>query len=181
MLSWKSRFFLGVIVLGLSFIAGVHLYRMYQERLSQEETSPAGNTFHEVSVVAQDDPQPDVMALPWAFYGNKKEIYLEDVPLEVQEKREQARQTLRSILADYKDNEALKSFYADLRSSTGEELDLAALSGDQLPRLLEKYPQLKEVMAKHAQDPQFAAVLQEIFSNPQFAQSVMVLQAGQAR
>lgn len=177
-MSWTSRFFAGIIVVGLAWITAIHLYRMYEERLPQEDVNSVGRIFHQVPVQLKDQaPDEAALFLPWSFYGKNRDVYLEDTPLEAEQQREQARQTLRSILADYKDNEKLRAFYADLKQGTGQDLDLVSLSTEQLPVLLQQYPQIQDVMAKHSQDPEFTAVLQEVFNNPQFVRSVMILQA----
>ena len=73
----------------------------------------------------------------------------------------------------------MQQFYQSLQQATGQTIQLEDLSGENLSSLLKKYPQLSQVIAQHAQDPAFAQKLQEIFANPQFVQSVAVLQNNQ--
>lgn len=177
-MSKASRFFLWVIILGLAFIAGLRLYRTYEQRTAEEASSAEPTmTFNHVPVqrvIPQTEPQ---VYKRWTGEAAVQEIYLEDVSLPAPQEKEQARQTVVSILNDYKDDPKIQAFYADLRAATGRnDLDLADLSGDGLPKLLAQYPQIQQVIAQYAKDPEFAKTLQEIFSNPQFARSVGILQ-----
>ncbi len=175
-MSKTSRFFLTIIIVGLAFIAGVRVYRMYESYVAQQiEEEPATYTFHNVPIdYTPASPQMPVFAkLPDI---KEEEIFLEDAPLGPEAIKQQAQETLISVLNDYKQNPKIQAFYADLRKATGEEITLAQLSGAELPRLLQQYPQLQQVLTKHVQDPEFAKILQEIFANPQFIQSVAVLQ-----
>ena len=181
-MSKTSRFFLWVIVVGLAFIAGLRFYRAYEQRAEEEAATAAPTmTFNNVPV-QRVSPQAEPQVYErWSGEPAVQEVYLQDAPLDAVQEKEQARQTVASVLSDYKDNPSLQAFYADLRAATGrDDIDLAALSGEGLGRLLEQYPQLQQVIAEHAKDPQFAKTLQEIFSNPQFARSVTILQGGPA-
>lgn len=174
-MSWMNRFLIGVIVVGLAFIASLRLYRAYENYVTQTENPElATQTFNNVPV-KYGPAEPDkviVRGLPQLT----QEIYLEDIPLEDSQEKEQARQTLRSILDDYRQDPKLQAFYAELKESTGQALQLEDLSGENLGKLLQQYPQVQAIITKHAQDPEFAKTLQEIFSNPQFIRSVAVLQ-----
>ena len=176
-MSWLGRVSIVIIVIGLAFIAGIHLYRNYEERLSQDDIS-AG--FNETSMpssaptveipVFKRFPENDQMS---------NDIFLEDTPLAPEQAQEQARQTITSILEDYRDNPQLQAFYQDIKQNTGQSIDLASMSSGNMGELLKQYPQLQEIIAKHAQDPQFTQSIQEIFSNPEFVRSVVVLQQTQ--
>ena len=162
--------------MGLAFIAAVRVYRLYEEHVQQQqEGQPPTMTFNNVPV--QQTPPPVEESVLTYWREAPQEIYLEDAPLAPQQQKEQASATVRSILNDYKDNPEIQDFYADLRQATGrDDIDLTALSGEKLPQLLAQYPQLQQVVAKHAQNPAFVRTLQEIFQNPQFVQSIVVLQ-----
>lgn len=168
---------MAVIIIGLAFIAGLRAYRAYENFVRQDEPAAAGTTFQNVPVsfVPQIPEQTEFRRLPSG--GSAREIYLQDTSLEPEAEREQARQTLRSIVDDYRSDPKVRAFYDELRAATGRtDIDLAALSGENLAVLLQEYPQMQEVMAQYAKDPEFMNVLQEIFANPQFVRSVAVLQ-----
>ena len=170
-LSW---FYIVIITAGLVFIAGVREYRSHQEKV-QAELAAAQE--------AQYQPAPELVAtaiqLPvFERVVPKTEIYLEDVKLPPALNREQARQTIVSILDDYRDDVNLQAFYTDLQKSTGQKIDLADLSGENMPRLMRRYPQITQIIEQHAQNEAFSKVLEEIFSNPQFVRSVAILQQG---
>lgn len=172
-MSKLSRLYIFIIVTGLLFISGVRFYRTHGPRLR------ALWTMQQTPVALPSSPVPPVMQLPvferFATQENT-EIYLQDTALPAELNREQARQTIISILDDYKDNQPLQAFYADLRQSTGQTISLADLSGERMELLLKRYPQISQIIEQHAQDPAFSQVLQEIFTNPQFVRSVAVLQ-----
>lgn len=177
-----SRFFLWIIVFGLAFIVGMRLYRAYEQKTAdQNESSFSTMMFNNVPVQQGASQAPQPVLRRWTGTQQEREVYLEDAALSQQDQKEQARQTIASILRDYSQDPLMQAFYADLREATGrEDLDLAALSGEELPRLLQQYPQLQNVISEYAQNPQFAKMLQEIFSNPQFAHSVVLLQTNEA-
>ena len=175
-MSRASRFFLWVIVLGLAFIAGLRFYRAYERRAAQEGFPPPSiASFGQAPIQIRPEPASSPVYRTWS--GPGKEMYLEDIPLSMPQQKEQARQTIASILRDYGEHPKIQAFYADIRKATGrEDLNLAILSEEGLPELLQQYPQLQQVIAVYAKDPEFAKLIQEIFSNPQFAHSVTVLQ-----
>ncbi|MBR2865097.1 MAG: hypothetical protein IKJ44_05445 [Elusimicrobiaceae bacterium] len=178
MMSKTSRFFLMVIIAGLAFIAAVRVYRAYEKRAQEEaaEFTPT-DTFNNVPINFTPEPEepPVYGVLPQEAAVN--EVYLEDAPLSAQAQHTQAEQTITSILNDYSQTPQMKAFYQDLQQATGQSgITLAQLSGPELGKMLQQYPQVQQVIAKHAQDPEFAKMMQEIFTNPQFIKSVAVLQ-----
>ena len=180
MLSTLSRICIGIILLGLGFIISVRLYRSYEERVAadqarQEEMAGVSSQFRSGGSTERQLPVFQRSS------GPKQEIYLQETELPDDLNKEQARQTIQSILQDYKEDKALQAFYADLEQTTGASLDLSDLSGDNMLPLLVRYPQIQEVIARHSQDPAFAKILQEIFANPQFSRSVAVLQQPQRK
>ena len=176
-MSKLSRFLISVIITGLAFIAGMHMYHAYEQTVSDQraQEEELGQSITQGTSLSAPSLQLPV------FRGGSaetllKEIYLQDTPLPADLNKEQARQTLRSILDDYRENPQLQDFYEDLRRNTGESLTLSDLSGENMKDLLIKHPQIQEIIARHSKDPQFVKTLQEIFSNPQFIHSVAVLQ-----
>jgi len=177
-MSWLGRVSIVIIVIGLAFIAGIRLYRNYEEHLSQDDIS-AGFNQPSMSSLAPTVEIPVFKRFPENNKMND-DIFLEDAPLTTEQAQEQARQTITSILEDYRDNPQLQAFYQDIKQNTGQSIDLAAMSSGNMGELLKQYPQLQQTIAKHAQDPQFTQAIQEIFSNPEFIRSVSVLQQTQA-
>lgn len=175
-MSKTSRFFLWVIIVGLAFIAGVRLYRVYEQHAAQQAQEPAPTmTFNNVPVQRVAPVSEESVYKRWS--DEPKEIYLDDSLLSAQQQTQQAQATVQSILNDYRQEPKMQAFVEALQQATGrKDIDLAVLSGTQLNDLLRQYPQLQQVVAEYAKDPQFAKMLQEIFSNPQFVSSVQVLQ-----
>ena len=181
MMSKTSRFCLMVIIAGLAFMAAVRVYRAYEKRAQEEaaEITPT-DTFNNVPInfVPEAEEAPVYGVLPPD--GAVKEVYLEDAPLSAQAEQTQAEQTITSILNDYSQMPQMQAFYQDLQQATGQSgITLAQLSGPELGKMLQQYPQVQQVITKHAQDPEFAKMMQEIFTNPQFVKSVAVLQGAE--
>ena len=55
-------------------------------------------------------------------------------------------------------------------------MDLSSLGGGDLKQVLKDNPQIQSIISKHMQNPDCARKVQQIFSNPQFVQSVRQLQ-----
>ena len=121
-MSKTSRFFLWVIVVGLAFIAGLRFYRAYEQRAEEEAATAAPTmTFNNVPV-QRVSPQAEPQVYErWSGEPAVQEVYLQDAPLDAVQEKEQARQTVASVLSDYKDNPSLQAFYADLRAATGRD------------------------------------------------------------
>lgn len=175
-MSKTSRFFLWVIIVGLAFIAGVRLYRAYERHAAQEAETPTPTmTFNNVPIQRVPPRAEESVYKRWS--DEPREIFLEDGNLPAPQQARQARETVKSILNDYRQEPKMQAFVADLRKATGRsDIDLAVLSSEQLSQLLQQYPQLQQVVAEYSRDPEFVKMLQEIFSNPQFVSSVQVLQ-----
>ena len=106
-----------------------------------------------------------------------QDIFLEDAPLPPAQAVQQAQETLRSIVQDYKNEPEIKSFNQELSQATqGQAVDLSALGNGDLSQILHDNPQIQAVVTKHMQDPNFAQKIQQILSNPQFIESVRQLQ-----
>ncbi len=177
-MSRLSRVCILIIWVGLAFIASLRLYRAYEQKV-QDQAERSADGFSASSFLRTSPPVvelPVFQPLPKNGADVPAEIFLEDAPLPASARKEQARQTIASILEDYREDPKLQAFHADLQKAAGRPLNLTDLSGEQLPDLLRSYPQIQPVIAQYSQDPQFAKLLQEIFSNPQFVRSVGVLQ-----
>ncbi len=176
-MSKLSRFYIGVIIVGLAFIVSLRFYRAYEQRVQEQQEQDLGAwTFNNVPV-SHTAAQIEIPVFQrFSSPDQTKDVFLEDAPLDISQQKEQARQTVSSILLDYKENPQLRDFYQDIKNTTGTSIGLEELSGENMQQLFQQYPQLQEVMARHMQDPEFAKMVQEIFSNPQFVQSIAVLQ-----
>lgn len=178
-MSKTSYFLIGLMIAALAFLAALRGYQAYERRTAAaEEAGRSALTFQNVPInfAPQMQPAPVVRKMP--LPGEEpREIYLDEAPLSSDLQLEQARRTVASILEGYKNNTALQRFNRDLRAAAaGEQVDLTVLSGPDLPALMLRYPQLQTVIVEHAKDPEFVKVTQEIFSNPQYVQSVALLQ-----
>ena len=176
-MSKTSRFFLWVIILGLAFIAGMRLYRAYERyAASQADSAVPTLTFNDVPVRSVPAAVPE-KKIYRVWKEQPQEIYLQDTALDPAQEKEQAQATVVSVLNDYRQEPKMQAFVADLRKATGrQDLDMAVLSGTQLSELMTQYPQIQQVVAEYAKDPEFVKILQEIFQNPQFVRSMQVLQ-----
>ena len=180
-MSKTSYFLLTVIVAALLYMGAVRGYQFYEQKAAQwqDERAAEGGVFSFQQVpVSLAAPQAEPTAAPVEFLPQRSAaVFLEDAPLAQQEQTQQAHDTIRSILRDYKNDPALQSFNSDLKKATqGQAADLGALSGENLAQVLKENPQISEVVSKHMKDPDFAQVVQQIFSNPQFVESVRHLQ-----
>ena len=171
----KSILFYVAVIVGLILIVGARTYREHKQQLQLRQVEQEEQEAYRLA----RKPVAPVMQLPvFERFVDKEgtEIYLQDVQLSDALNKEQARQTLSSILDDYREDAALQAFYKDLRQSTGQSITLLDLSGDSMDELLGRYPQITQIIEHHGQNPAFSAVLQEIFSNPQYVRSVSILQ-----
>ena len=168
------------MITALLFMGAVRGYEFYAAQAAREQaeqdavTQPF--TFQNVPLQLAP-PQPEPVSKPVLFSQRKQDIFLEDTPLSQEAQVKQAKDTIDSILDDYKDDPNLRAFNKELREATqGQAVDFAALGGDNLPQLLQKNPQISHVVSKHMQNPDFAQIMQQIFSNPQFVESIKQLQ-----
>lgn len=183
-MSKTSYFLLTLIAAALIYMGVVRLQEWRAERQEIQEIADKndGNpfTFQKVPV-SLAAPEVELMPKPVKYRRPLPEIYIEDAPLTEQQQIEQAQETISSIVEDFKDDPAVVQFNQDLQeASSGEVKDLADLSTQNLEQILQKNPEIAQVVAKHTQNVDFAKVLQEIFENPQFQQSVKELQGESA-
>lgn len=178
-MSKTSWFFLGIIIIVTALMAVRNGYRAY-EKYKQEKALPnIGQTFQNVPV---DLSVPALQAVSSPVpYEDKQDIFLEETPLNPQQEVIQADMTLASILADYADEPLLQQFNAELTQLTnGMAQGLQDLSGPNLAQVMKDYPQVQQLITRYSQNPDFTALVGQIFSNPQYVQSVQVLQGGNA-
>lgn len=169
-----------IMVTALIYMGAVRGYQVYQRKVVQweEERQNDGNAFSFQNVpVALSAPMPDPTPRPVSYQNYQEDFFLEDTPLTQEGEIQQAKDTLTSILADYQQDPHLQAFNKDLAAATGgQAIDLTSLSGESLPAIVQKNPQIREIVGKHMKDPDFSKVIQQIFSNPQFVKSVQKLQ-----
>jgi len=180
-MSKRSYLCIAIMLAALLYMGAVRAHQWYaRQKLEWEnerQESVGAFSFQQVPV-SLAAPQAEPMAEPVLFSTSAAQaVFLEDAPLPAEQQERQAQDTLTSIVRDYNEEPAVQSFNAELSQATrGEATDISALSGAGLEPLLEQYPQVKEIVAKHMKDPTFAQTVDQIFSNPQFIESVRQLQ-----
>jgi hypothetical protein len=160
-----------IMMAALCYMGAVRAYQFYQSKVEAQQEM-YGNT--SLSRLAEAD---NTESVPTLWQAPAEDIFLEEKPLSQVKKEQQAKETIQSILNDYRMNPALRKFHADLEEAThGQVKRLDDLSGSNLANIMAEHPEIRSVVSKHMQSADFAAALQQIFSNPQFQQSVQDLQ-----
>ena len=169
-----------LIVAALSYMGAArlhewwHLYRAEHEAAAQQAAAEFSFQQVPLSLAA---PQAEPVEPPVKYQPQLPPIYLEDTPLSSQTQQQQAQQTLASIVEDFDQTADMQSFNLALQqASNGEVNNLADLSSQDLGQLIQKNPDIRLVIKQHLNNKEFAAKIDEIFSNPQFQQSVKQLQ-----
>lgn len=176
-MSKKSWILLFIMCSALIYMGALRAYQWYQHRVEMY------NEKHPVSmrlVETEEEllPKEDAPLEEWA--PAREDIFLEQQPLSEALQEQQARETIASILSDYQMNPAFIKFNRELEQATkGQVHNLEELSNQGLKLLLEQHPEIEEVVNRNSADEDFAAVLKQIFSNPQYQQSVQKLQGGE--
>jgi hypothetical protein len=181
-MSKTSYFLMGVIVTALVYMGAVRLHQWHSQRMEEQEIAAQNDgepfTFQQVPV-SMAAPEAELMQNPVKYRRPYPEIYLEDTPLTPEQQTKQAQDTIVSIVQDFQNEPALAKFNDDLQeASNGEVKDLVDLSTKNLEQILQRNPEIQRVVEDHSKDVNFAEVLNEIFQNPQFQQSVHQLQGG---
>ncbi len=183
-MSKTSYALIGIMLAALMYMGAARLYewvaqrRALQEIAAQNDGDPFAFQQLPVSLAA---PDIEPMQKPVKYRPQYPQIYLEDTPLSAADQARQAQETVSSIIDDFNQEQALAQFNQDLQAATqGRVQGLADLSTQSLPQLLQHNPEIAHVVAKHAKNPDFNKILQEIFANPQFQQSVRQLQGNSA-
>ncbi|MBO5911235.1 MAG: hypothetical protein J6Q05_03475 [Elusimicrobiaceae bacterium] len=179
-MSKTSYILIGIIVTALIYISAARLYEKWEQRVEAQNAAALvdGEPFSFQHVpVSLAVPQAEPMQAPVKYQRVVPEIYLEDAPLTQAQKDQQAQDTLASIVEDFKADPAVARFNEDLQTATqGNMQTLADLSSQNLAQFVQQNPQILQVVQKHLNNKDFAAKINEIFSNPQFQQSVRQLQ-----
>ena len=152
--------------------------RQAQEEASRQDGEPFSFQHIPLSLAAPEAPYSPA---PVEYRPQGREIFLEDTPLTPLQQQKQARDTIASILADFKKYTTLAGFDEEIRqASDGQVQGLEDLSTQNLAQIVQQHPQISHVVSKHLQNPDFSKVIDEIFQNPQFQQSVQKLQSSAA-
>ena len=177
-MSKTSYTLIAIMLAALLYMGAARFYEMWKERLETQQTLQANDgdpfSFQHIPV-SLAGPQAEPMQDPIKYRPSYPQIYLEDTPPDPNTQRIQAQQTLSSIVTDFEPD--LTAFNQDLQQATnGQMRNLADLSSQNLAQIVQENPQIVKVVQKHLNNKEFAAKINEIFSNPQFQQSVQQLQ-----
>lgn len=177
-MSKTSWFYICAMVAIVAFVGATRGYHAYEEyKQQEEEESYSAFTFQNVPITL-GAPQAEPVSKPVPYNPEAtQDVFLGADPLSPQQEVQQADLTLESIFSDYQTDPALADFNKELSHLTqGRAQTLQDLSGPRLTTIMQDYPEVNNLIKKHLQNPQFAAVVGQIFSNPQYVQSVQVLQ-----
>ena len=179
-MSKTSYALIGLMVAALLYMGAACLYEKWKQRVEAQNAAALvdGEPFSFQQVpLSLAAPQAEPMQAPVKYQRAAPEIYLEDTPLSQEQKDQQAQDTLASIVEDFKADPAVARFNQDLQTATqGSMQNLADLSSQNLAQFVQQNPQIMQIIQKHMNNKDFAAKINEIFSNPQFQQSVKQLQ-----
>ncbi len=179
-MSKTSYALIGLMVAALLYMGAARLYEKWEQHVEAQNAAALvdGEPFSFQHIpVSMAAPQAEPMQDPVQYQRVLPEIYLEDPSLSKEQKDQQAQDTLSSIVDDFKADPAVAQFNKDLQTATqGDMQNLADLSSQNLAQFVQQNPQIMQVVQKHLNNKDFAAKINEIFSNPQFQQSVRQLQ-----
>lgn len=179
-MSKTSYTLIAVMIAALIFMGAVRLHEVYEHKreIAEEASRNDGDLFSFQHIpVSLAGPQTQLPQAPVEYKPQGPVVYLEDTPLTPEQQQQQARDTIASILADFEQETALAGFNEEIQqASHGEIQGLEDLSTQNLNYLIQQNPQIKGVVVKHLKNPNFSKIIDEIFSNPQFQQSVQTLQ-----
>ena len=183
-MSKLSYCLIAIMGAALIFMGAVRGYQAYEKRAQElaEAEANDGTPFSfqhiPVSLAAPQGAEPN---RPVPFNPAQSAIFLEEAPLSAEQRKQQAQETISSILADYQQDPELQRFNQDLFAATqGTASDLSALGGENLAALLKENPQIAQVVQQYMQNPNFAQTVKQIFANPQFVESIRQLQGAAA-
>ena len=179
-MSKTSYALIAIIVAALIFMGAVRLRQARTQRLQAQEEASRNDgdqfTFQNIPI-SFAAPEAELQQAPVEYRSQGPVIYLEDAPLTPQQQRQQARDTISSILADFEKNTALAGFNREITQvSDGQIRGMEDLSTQNLMQIVQQNPQIQGVVEKHLKNPDFSKIIDEIFQNPQFRQSVQTLQ-----
>lgn len=175
-MSKKSWILLFIMCSALIYMGALRMYQWVQHRVEiYNEKHPAPVRL----VQTEEEPLLDENTPLERWAPAREDIFLEQQPLPEVLQEQQARETIASILRDFQLDPALIKFNRELEQATrGDVRSLEELSNRGLELLLEQHPEIQEVVNNNSANEDFAAVLKQIFSNPQYQQSVQKLQGG---
>ena len=172
-MSKKSYFLLLVMLIALAYMGAVRGYQWYQRKVEAYNASHASSLF----ATAEETPEEPEPVSRWA--AAQEDIFLEQEPLSKVLEEQQAKETIASILSDYRMNPAFQKFNEDLeRVTKGKVKSFEELSNQSLTQILQQNPEIEEIVRKNVAKEDFAEMLNQIFSNPQYQKSVAQLQGG---
>lgn len=179
-MSKVSYILIAVMLAALLYMGAVRGYQVYERKAAEKAAEEAANTgvftFQNVPVTLAA-PLPEPVSRPVVFDPSQTAIFLEDAPLSDERQKQQAQETIASILADYEQDPNIQKFNRDLAAATqGGVEDLGALGGVELVKILKENPQVGRVVQENMKNPAFAKTIEQIFTNPQFVESVKQLQ-----
>ena len=179
-MSKTSYALIAVMVAALLYMGAVRLYEKWEQHVEAQNAAALvdGEPFSFQQIpVSLAAPQAEPVQTPVKYVTQYQAVYFEDEPLTEPQKTQQAQDTLASIVEDFKADPAVAQFNQDLQTATqGTMQNLADLSSQNLAQFVQQNPQIIQVVQKHLNNKDFAAKINEIFSNPQFQQSVRQLQ-----
>lgn len=177
-MSKTSHTLIAVMVAALLYMGAARLYEKWTQRVEAQQVASEldGEPFSfQQRPVSLAGAQAEPMQSPVRYQPQYPQIYLEDTAPDPSTQQQQAQETLFSITQDFEPE--LTSFHQDLQAaSNGQVQTLADLSSQNLTQLVQQHPEIVKVVQKHLNNKEFAAKINEIFSNPQFQQSVQQLQ-----
>lgn len=171
----KTSYALIFIMLGaLAFMGAFRGYQWYQHRVQiYNEQHPAPSLF------APESNELPQQAAAQRWQPAQEDIFLGDQPLSEVLQEQQAKETIESILNDYRMDPLFRKFNEDLeRVTNGKVKSFSDLSTQSLTQILQDNPEIEELVRSNETKEDFMKVLQEIFSNPQYQKSVQRLQGG---
>ncbi len=177
-MSKTSYVLIAVMTAALLFMGAVRgrqWYEEHQARVEQKRIEREGRfSFQHVPISLA----PHIAPQDYVFqeYKLPSDILI-GAPLSEEAQVRQAQDTIVSIVEDYQQEPSVQSFNRDLSLASGEKAgDLTALSSGDLTELIQTNPQIRSVVDKHMRNPDFAKIIEQIFSNPQYQQSVRLLE-----
>ena len=177
-MSKTSWFYVCAMVAIVTFVGATRGYRAYENYKQQKEEEAVSDfTFQNIPITL-GAPQAEPASKPVPYMPQAtQDIFLGDTALPPEQETKQADLTLQSIFDDYRADPALVAFNQELsRLTQGQANSLEDLSGPRLTAVIQTHPEVQQLIQKHLQNPQFSMIVGQIFSNPQYVQSVQVLQ-----
>lgn len=172
-MSRTSKVLIAIMLAALAYMGAVRAVQFYGQKVAEQKAQQAQEPVFQHVTFAADEVRPQ----PTLWTSPAQDVFLEEPPLPPELEAQQAKDTIESIFNDYKNDPALAQFNQDLKNATGGQVpDLETLSNQSINQIILQNPQIGEVIQKNMQSEDFQRVLNEIFSNPQFQESVQQIQ-----